>query len=145
MTQLLSENAQKYCRKIDVVAVKGSNAPIAIYTYDTFQNQVFPQLRAPKYSALSLKDILNQQAENYDASMWMSDPDLLQLRCLATPQFLRTFEKGLSNYLGGHWEAARVHLEKADQMMASNDIGGDGPSRAILEYMKGKDWVCPSS
>ena len=116
-----------------------------IYTYDTFQNQVFPQLRAPKYSNLTLEDILSRQAQNYDASTWSSDPDLIQLRCLATPQFRKTFENGLNNYLTGHWEAAREQLEKADKMMAPNDIGGDGPSQAILKYMKEYDWVCPSA
>lgn len=143
--KLLSEPAQTQCRKIDVVTVKGSNVPMPIYTYDTFQNQVFPQLRTPKYSTLSVKEVLIQQAEHYDASTWISDPDLLQLRCLATPQFVRTFDKGLQNYLGGQWEVAREQLGKADQMMASNDIGGDGPSRAILKYMELNDWVCPET
>ncbi|KAL3817668.1 hypothetical protein ACHAXA_002013 [Cyclostephanos tholiformis] len=143
--KLLSEPAQKQCRKVDVVTVKGSNVPMPIYTYDTFQNQVFPQLRAPKFSALTLQEILTRQAENYDTSAWMSDPDLIQLRCLTTPIFWKTFEKGVENYLGGHWEEARENLEKADMMMASNDTGGDGPSRAILKYMKSNDWICPPS
>lgn len=143
--QLLSEPAQKQCRKVDVVTVKGSNVPMPIYTYDTFQNQVFPQLRAPKFSALTLEEILLRQAENYDTSTWMSDPDLIQLRCLTTPIFWKTFEKGVDNYLGGHWEEARENLEKADMMMSSNDTGGDGPSRAILKYMKSNDWICPLS
>lgn len=143
--KLLSEPAQSHCRKVDVVTVKGSNVPMPIYTYDTFQNQVFPQLRAPKYTSLALEDILSRQAENYDASVWTSDPDLIQLRCLATHQFKKTFDKGLSNYLGGRWDFAREQLEKADKMMASNDIGGDGPSRAILKYMKENNWVCPTS
>lgn len=116
-----------------------------IYTYDTFQNQVFPQLRAPKYSTLSVPDVLSKQADSYDTSMWMSDPDLVQLRCLATPQFVKTFDKGLSNYLGGNWDAARASLEKVDAMMKSNDTGGDGPSRAILKYMEANDWVCPET
>lgn len=141
--KLLSEPAQNHCRKIDVVTVKGSNVPMPIYTYDTFQNQVFPRLRAPKYSNLSLQEILTMEAENYDALTWVSDPDLIQLRRLATPKFLQTFEKGLTNYLGGHWQEARSILEKTDQMMASN--GGDGPSQAILKYMEANDWVCPSS
>lgn len=143
--KLLSESAQNHCRKVDVVTVKGSNVPMPIYTYDTFQKQVFPQLRAPKYSNLALEEILSRQAQNYDASAWTSDPDLTQLRCLATQQFLKTFEKGLTNYLSGHWDVAREQLEKADKMMASNDIGGDGPSRAILNYMKEHEYVCPPS
>lgn len=144
-SQLLSEPAQNHCRKVDVVTVKGSNVPMSIYTYDTFQNQVFPQLRAPKFSNLTLQEVLTRQAEKYDATTWMSDPDLVQLRCLATPLFLKTFDKGLKNYLGGHWEEAREILEKADKLMASNDIGGDGPSQALLKYMKVYNWKCPSS
>ena len=75
-------------------------------------------LRAPKYSNLSLEEVLTQQAENYDAATWVSDPDLMQLRCLATPQFLKTFETGLNHYLGGRWEEAREALERANKMMA---------------------------
>lgn len=118
---------------------------MSIYTYDTFQNQVFPQLRAPKFSNLTLQEVLTRQAEKYDATTWTSDPDLVQLRCLVTPLFLKTFDKGLKNYLGGHWEEAREILEKADKLMASNDIGGDGPSQAIMKYMKAHNWKCPSS
>ena len=29
------------------------------------------------------------------------------------------------------------------KVMANNDIGGDGPSRQILKYMKENNWVCP--
>jgi hypothetical protein len=116
-----------------------------IYTYDTFQKQTFPQLRAPKYSNLSISEVLTQQAENYDGSVWMTDPDLVQLRCFATPEFVKTFEKGLKCYLEGNWEEARAILGKVDQMMSSNDIGGDGPSRAILKYMEANDWSCPAT
>ena len=137
----MSEEAQNQCRKIDVVTVKGSNVPMPIFTYDTFQNQVFSQLRAPKFSNLSLEEILTQQAENYDTSTWMTDPDLIQLRRLATPQFLKTFEKGLNNYLGGHWQEAREALEEADRLMVENS--GDGPSRALLSYMKDRNYTCP--
>lgn len=129
----------------DCFSLLTKSCTYSLDTYDTFQNQVFPQLRAPKFSALSLQDILTRQAEHYDTSTWMSDPDLIQLRCLATPVFWNIFEKGVNNYLGGHWEEARESLEKADMMMASNDIGGDGPSRAILKYMKVNDWICPPS
>ena len=143
--KLMSESAQNKCRKIDVVAVKGSNVPMPIYTYDTFQKQVFPQLRTPKYSNLSINEVLTQQAEQYDTSIWTTDPDLIQLRCLATPEFIKTFNKGLKCYLEGNWEKAREILGKADKMMASNDIGGDGPSRAILKYMETNDWICPET
>jgi class 3 adenylate cyclase len=38
---ILSVYGQEYCRKLDVVMVKGSQIPIAIYTWDTLQDQDF--------------------------------------------------------------------------------------------------------
>jgi hypothetical protein len=39
--ELFSDRVQKYCRKLDVVTVKGSEFPIPIYTYDCLQDQTF--------------------------------------------------------------------------------------------------------
>ena len=39
--ELLSPYIQKYCRRLDVVTVKGSEMPIGIYTYDCLQDQSF--------------------------------------------------------------------------------------------------------
>lgn len=39
--ELLSLEAQNTCRKLDIVTVKGSEVPIAIYTYDALQDQEF--------------------------------------------------------------------------------------------------------
>jgi hypothetical protein len=94
--------------------------------YHTFQKQTFPQLRPPTYSNLSISEVLTQQAENHDVSVW-TDPGLIQPRCFATPEIIKTFEKGLKCYLEGNWEEARTILGKVSQMMPSNDVGGDGP------------------
>ena len=42
--ELMSQEAQDACRRLDVVTVKGSAVPMPIYTYDTFQNQTFPEV-----------------------------------------------------------------------------------------------------
>lgn len=39
--ELFSPDCQHLCRKCDVVTVKGSEVPIAIYTYDALQDQMF--------------------------------------------------------------------------------------------------------
>ena len=62
--ELMSPEAQDHCRKIDVVTVKGSATPMPIYTHDTFQNQLFPELQAPKFSSLDLEEILAAQADD---------------------------------------------------------------------------------
>ena len=140
----MSSEAQTHCRKLDVVTVKGSSVPMPIFTYDTFQKQIFPQLRAPKFSSLSLEEVLNKQANEYDIVLWDQDPDLVQLRHLSTHQFRRTYQQGLENYLNGNWDEAKEFFSKADEMMAGSDLNGDGPSRTILKYMKSCNWKCPN-
>lgn len=139
----MSSDAQDNCRKLDVVTVKGSSVPMPIYTYDIYQHQIFPQLRTPKYSSLSLEEVLNKQAEEYDSSLWVQDQDLVQLRCLSTDAFQKTYCQGLDHYLSGNWEAAKEFLSDADAMMKDGDMGGDGPSRTLLSYMKARNWKCP--
>lgn len=116
-----------------------------IYTFDTFQDQVFPELQTPKFSSLSLQEVLNQQAEEYDShTLWNTDQDLLQLRRLATPAFNEIFGEGIESYLSGNWSKARTRLKEADEMMRTNgDLRGDGPSQTIMNYMKARDWACP--
>ena len=139
----MSSEAQEHCRKIDVVTVKGSAVPMPIYTYDALQNQVFPLLRTPKYSNLELKDVLTKQADDYDVLLWKQDQDLIQLRCLSTPDFNKAFDQGLGSYLSGDWLRAKDYLKKADAMMKNSDIKGDGPSQVLLNYMQAQDWKCP--
>jgi len=142
--ELMSPEAQDHCRKIDVVTVKGSETPMPIYTHDTFQNQLFPELQAPKFSSLGLEEILAAQADVYDTHVWTQDEDLMQLRRLSTPEFNDAFRDGVEAYLSGQWEKAKGHLEKADEMMAEGDLGGDGPSRTLLNYMRHREWTCPT-
>jgi len=141
--ELMSPEAQEHCRKIDVVTVKGSATPMPVYTYDTYQNQTFPELQAPKFSSLNLEEVLAAQADEYDVHTWNQDEDLLQLRRLSTPEFNVTFRDGLTAYLTGQWDKARQLLERADEMMCQSELGGDGPSQTILNYMKHRDWICP--
>lgn len=57
---LLSNEAQQLCRRLDVVTVKGSEVPIGIYTYDAFQDQDFKEDTAKKLNKgrrLSDKDL----------------------------------------------------------------------------------------
>mmetsp|Transcript_16151 Transcript_16151/g.30501 ORF Transcript_16151/g.30501 Transcript_16151/m.30501 type:complete len:154 (+) Transcript_16151:366-827(+) len=141
----MSPDAQEVCRKIDVVTVKGSAVPMPIYTYDTFQDQVFPELQTPKFSSLTLSEVLDQQAEEYDSeTLWKTDQDLLQLRRLSTPVFNEVFEEGIESYLSGNWSRARKKLEEASNIVRTNgNPRGDGPSQTIMNYMKARDWTCP--
>ena len=140
----MSSEAQDHCRKVDVVTVKGSSVPMPLYTYDAFEKQIFPQLRTPKFSSLSVEQVLDKQADEYDSKLWAQDEDLIQLRRLSTPEFKKIYRQGLDHYLNGDWEAARDLLAKADKIIvATGDNSGDGPSRTLLDYMKARGWKCP--
>eukprot|EP00814_Leptocylindrus_danicus_P000726 CAMPEP_0116016896 /NCGR_PEP_ID=MMETSP0321-20121206/7739_1 /TAXON_ID=163516 /ORGANISM="Leptocylindrus danicus var. danicus, Strain B650" /LENGTH=897 /DNA_ID=CAMNT_0003487013 /DNA_START=619 /DNA_END=3309 /DNA_ORIENTATION=- len=138
--ELMSARAQASCRKLDVVTVKGSAIPMPIYSTDVLQNQYFPSLHTPKGIELDLSTVLEQRANDYSPTLWDEDEDLIQLRKLADQMFMTEFNKGIEAYLSGDWRTARVHLDKADDLMAGSDFGGDGPSKTILDYMKSKDW-----
>ena len=116
-----------------------------IYTYDALQNQTFRVLKTPKFSDLNLEEVLKRQADKYDVTVWENDQDLVQLRCLATPEFLKNYRAGLEHYLGGDWLKAKHFLTHANQMMDGSDINGDGPSLTLLSYMRARDWICPSN
>lgn len=139
----MSLEAQRHCRKLDIVTVKGSSVPMPIHTYDCLQNQVFPQLRTPKFSSIKLSDVLRKQAKEYDDQMWERDPDLIQLRRLATSEFKAIYSSGLEYYLGGNWEKARECFLQADALMTEGDSGGDGPSRTLLSFMENRQFKCP--
>lgn len=78
--EVMTNEAQSQCRKIDVVTVKGSAVPMPIYTYDTLQEQTFPVLETPKFSNLDLEDVLTKKAEEYEPKQWTQDDDLKQLQ-----------------------------------------------------------------
>ena len=64
-----------------------------------------------------------------------------------TYEFSSTFRHGVNLYLEGKWEQARPVLETANQMMAeaAPELGGDGPSQTLLQYMEARDWRAPDS
>lgn len=139
----MTPEAQSYCRKLDVVTVKGSSVPIPIFTYDTHQDQIFPRLRTPKYSNLDLAEVLKRQADDYDVLIWENDLDLVQLRRLATQEFLETYRKGLDYYLAGDWQKAKEMLQKSNEMMKESESKCDGPSQTLLSFMESNEWTCP--
>jgi hypothetical protein len=55
--ELLSETPQKKCRKLDVITVKGSEVPTAVYTYDCFQDQIFADVNASSNAPLTARTL----------------------------------------------------------------------------------------
>ena len=76
------------------------------------------------------------------------DIDIVNLRAHIDEAFLDEFSKGVTKYISGDWQTAKIHLEKSNNMMLENpyveDSKGDGPSRTILKYMANYQYKAPS-
>jgi len=82
------------------------------------------------------------------SDVFEQDYDLLTLRRHADdPAFMGTFREGVQLYLSGEWAQAKELLESADLMMAqlAPALGGDGPSKTLLSYMRNRNFETPKN
>ena len=82
------------------------------------------------------KLILPEDVVRYDASMWQ-DEDITIIRKKFSTEFFLKFNNGLSSYIAGDWDAAKVHF---DFMVEHFD---DGPSKYFLKEMKKHNFIRP--
>lgn len=152
--ELMSEDVKSYCRRLDVITVKGSEVPIGIYTYDCQQDQYFApkrevdEINGRFKSKKSLKDHhVFLTAAHETCEVFEQDYDIVTLRNHYKPEFRQIFNEGLELYLSGDWPTARGFFEKASQMMSNipHFEKGDGPSNTLLNYMENYGWQAPSS
>jgi hypothetical protein len=103
--------------------------------------------RRPSISLVtqSTKGIVFMTPDNRTGDILDNDYDLLTLRSHVTPDFLETFKTGVNLYLSGEWTSAKDLLERADSMMLelAPSLGGDGPSKTLLNYMRNFEFVPP--
>jgi len=119
---LLSTDAQRLCRRVDRVTVKGSKSPIDLYTFDE------PTLVSQGGTV----------PDDVDFSSIRSNQSFFSVvRPRTTSEFRKEFEQAISLYLGGidgslaDWEEAQVRLDRCLEMEPF-----DGPTRAIKTYIE---------
>jgi class 3 adenylate cyclase len=93
------------------------------------------------------KPILFLTPKDITADIFDNDYDMITLRNHVTGEFLEVFKEGVTLYLSGDWNNAKLQLERADSMMleAAPALGGDDPSRTLLQYMQTYNFVPPKS
>jgi class 3 adenylate cyclase len=156
--ELMSDEGRSYCRRLDVITVKGSEVPIGIYTYDVQQNQLFAKMpilrKGPgkgngnvNKSKKGINDPQFLSIANETSEVFEKDYDMITLRNHLPVGFKETFNEGLELYLQGDWATARGFFEKASQQMSQIPFfeKGDGPSNTLLRYMENHGWQAPSS
>lgn len=144
---------QRFLRKIDVVTVKGSEQPIGLFTFDgDFEHlpvhlerkrqQLSEQERKRrKFVDRSTKtqfvDSLFKERATV-AGLLEKNKQIQQARLKFSRAFFETWEGGFAAYISGNWSSAREKLAKASEMVA-----GDGPAKALLEFLAANDNRAP--
>lgn len=124
----LSPEAQKCCRKIDRVTVKGSQIPMELWTFDIGNYDV------KVFEPTILEDGTQRPVK------FGSDDIYKHLKEGIAPEFFPAFEIGVERYLAGEWNVAQEHLT---QCLALK--GDDGPTKLLLRILGQENNTAPAS
>jgi hypothetical protein len=136
----LSTSAQRYCRRIDRVTLKGSKSVTELFTTDVSDPLAVPTL-APVAVLTSLKG--TRATAVYSGGCAKFDDDAFaasvrRVQASIPSEFGSAFEIGVANYVMGRWTEARRHLEEAQQLHPR-----DGPTTTLLRFMASSDFEAP--
>ena len=149
---LLSDDMKTYCRKIDIVTVKGSVEPLTLYTVDINKN-IKPGKLISKKDKLSIRErrqyFMNKKNklwEKYKKSnlsigkLYIKQSRGLRetLKTIKCKMFYTSFEDGLSEYIDGNWDEAYQNLLKARYLYKN-----DGPTKTLLDFIKANKCIKP--
>ena len=149
MYELLSPGIKNLCRCIDIVAVKGSIKPIALYTVDLNANlkvkhslKITSQKKKKEYFELRKKkfemDLLNC-GSTFEYIINVGNYEELFKCKQNTPDFSKTWDEGLLNYKNGNWLQARNCFKKCLK------ICPDGPANTLLDFMSEYSFEAPET
>lgn len=160
-TFLISEKLQKYCspslqkflRKVDVVTVKGSAEPIALFTFDLDFQALTPHAKPkPKVFGFEKKRMIYRQRiakekfleELHSQQLKIEDllqyPEIKEMRKRIPSEFYRKWKVGFEYYISGDWKSAKqVFSETLDIVENFHD----GPSETLLAFMGTFDFKAP--
>ena len=142
---MFSSKVQGYCRRIDVIKIKGMSSPISIYTSDT-EFSHFQQGRLvsrKKEGFIKKRNLLRRKLNNGEVNTTMlfeKSRELALMRRGFSEEFFKIFDKGVQAYVNGNWVEAKGKLEKAMAIRVK-----DGPSLAILNYISEFEYNAPSN
>lgn len=169
--KLMSVEVSEECRIIDHVRLSATKEPFKLYTYDLndlaleVEAAVTPpqpvqgtlsdgarKTETQNREAAQKKDKyrLRHERERTKAERWSDDfqmcfmltrdADIVTMRNKFTSEFFCRFNMAYLNYEAGEWRVAKDMLEVTRFLLATED----GPSAALLRYMKQYDWEAPA-
>jgi len=145
----LSEDVQKFARKIDLVTLKGSLTPMGLYTIDVVtdgmppskpevsKDLVIKKRRLQKEAILTLYDTKNFKIKD----LFCYDKEIkLLLKMYENELGIRhVFDQGLREYLAGDWKSAKEYFEAFVGLKGRED----SPTNVLMDFMKKNYWKCP--
>eukprot|EP00931_Biecheleriopsis_adriatica_P055292 TRINITY_DN32647_c0_g1_i2.p1 TRINITY_DN32647_c0_g1~~TRINITY_DN32647_c0_g1_i2.p1 ORF type:complete len:991 (-),score=185.92 TRINITY_DN32647_c0_g1_i2:95-2998(-) len=160
IVKLMSEEVAEECRIIDHVRLSGTKDPFKLYTCDLNDLALEVDRSAATAAAgggaggtaQSKTNRFRQRQERQKLkaerwsdeyrihSMFQSDPDVITMRTKFTSEFFCRFDMAYLNYEAGEWSVAKDMLEATRFLLATED----GPSAALLRFMKHYDWEAPA-
>lgn len=152
LQELMSEPVAEECRLIDHVKISGTRDPFKLYTLDLddLALEVERVIAAPTTNAAKTAKFKHQrqrkQKERWHDDYKMhqlfeNDADIQTMRSKFTIEFFCRYSMAFLNYEAGEWDVAKTMLETTRFLLATED----GPSAALLRFMKQHDWEAPST
>eukprot|EP00933_Yihiella_yeosuensis_P061456 TRINITY_DN64264_c0_g1_i1.p1 TRINITY_DN64264_c0_g1~~TRINITY_DN64264_c0_g1_i1.p1 ORF type:complete len:619 (+),score=101.77 TRINITY_DN64264_c0_g1_i1:67-1857(+) len=140
------------CRLIDRVVITGSPVPMKLYVIDLdhLSLSVEPPLGPQRWTnrdRFKVRQFLEGEKEQklndnvHMVNIFNQNSDIAQMRFRYTLEFIHIFNMGYQNYSQGEWQVAERMLGRTKDMLGVPD----GPSAAILKYMKERDFQAPAS
>eukprot|EP00418_Pyrodinium_bahamense_P043284 CAMPEP_0179199838 /NCGR_PEP_ID=MMETSP0796-20121207/99431_1 /TAXON_ID=73915 /ORGANISM="Pyrodinium bahamense, Strain pbaha01" /LENGTH=919 /DNA_ID=CAMNT_0020904351 /DNA_START=1 /DNA_END=2760 /DNA_ORIENTATION=- len=149
--KLLSELVAEECRLIDHVKIAGSKEAFKLYTIDLddlalevdrgasmahSKNAKFRQ----RYETQQKKN--ERWADDFNMhSLFEQDPDVQTMRTKFSVEFFCRFNMAYLNYEAGEWAVAKDMLNATRFLLVTED----GPSAALLRFMKQFNWEAPKA
>ncbi|KAL4454661.1 hypothetical protein ABPG74_021866 [Tetrahymena malaccensis] len=159
LRNVLSEKCQQQLRQIDCVTVKGSVVPLELYTCDVSLERLYAKRKGKdnfdfhnfSIDQLKKKKVIDRMKRNAFrvevlkgttrvADAFEKDLDLFEMRKEFQKEFYDTWDQALQSYISGRWFECSVYLKQTLNWFRDRQ---DGPSQALLEFIKQYNYMCP--
>lgn len=142
---MLSNDIQNYCRKIDVVILKGMSKPINLYTCDCDFKHFIPGKLTSRKKEVYRKKCKNlkkklEKGEISTKQIFSKSDEFSLMREGFTYNFYNNFKNGVKYYITGEWMQAKSYIEKSLEIRPR-----DGPSLSLINFIGEFAFRCPGS
>jgi len=152
VVQLSSEKIADKFRKIDQVIIKGSADSTCLYCLDLdylclkvdTDTSSRPATWNSRFRFKARQFLEAEKKRDFEVPtivMFEKCTDIMHMSRRYTTEFGQIFNMGFQNYLQGEWQVAEKFLSRSQHMLHFED----GPSSALLEFMRDYSFQAPSS